>query len=1093
MAIALRVSEFESAQQSVRIVMTKNFFINQRGGNTNMNQVILPANSNKKKQKTRSEKTPQSQPLYPSANQPFDLALFQHPSAEYRGAPFWSWNTRLQADVLEQQIHVFKRMGMGGFHIHPRTGLNTKYLGEEFMDLVDMSVKTAESLDLRVWLYDEDRWPSGFAGGLVTQDKQFRAHHLLFTQTPYNGTVAAASLISNANARRFENGTLLARYQIHLEHGRLVQYKRLRADEPVPTTGIVWYAYLERSEPSPWWNNQTYVDTLNPAATARFIEITHERYKAVVGNHFGKTIPAIFTDEPQFTHKVLPRRADDSSDLFLPWTPDFASSYAQVHNHDLLETLPEIFWERADKAASVHRYQYHDHLAERFASAYADTLGQWCETNGLMLTGHMMEEPTLESQTAALGEAMRSYRAFHLPGIDMLCDWREYTTAKQAQSAARQYGRPGVLSELYGVTNWDFDFRGHKAQGDWQAALGVTVRVHHLTWVSMAGEAKRDYPASIGYQSPWYLEYPLIEDHFARVNTAMTRGKPLVRVGVIHPIESFWLCYGALEQTSVEREDREMQFQNLTEWLLFGLIDFDFVAESLLPDLCPNPNTNPLEVGAARYDVIVVPNLKTIRQSTLERLEAFHQAGGTVIFLGQPPSLIDAMPSTRPSDLASLTSPIPFVRGRLLETLNPWREVSITLAGGRHADSILHQIRVDGDERFVFFCNTDVDHPRSACCIRLQGHWQVMHLETMTGTTHPLPSRIESDETVINWDFSAHGHLLLHLETRPHQPSPNNGTEAPEQSEWLEVARLSSPQPVTLSEPNVMLLDRAEYRLNDEPWQAISEVLRVDNLLRKRLGFPLKMDALAQPWTVSTPPEPTHSVSLRFSIESQVRVEDVQLALEDANSAELWLDGIRLENTANGFWVDESIQTLPLPVLEVGTHLLEIRRPYDAMTNLEWCYLLGDFGVEVHGARARLTAPIRELHWGDWTRQGLPFYAGNVTYHATLEQADHTLTVEVAHFNTPLMSVKLDGQPLGKIAFAPYRLELHNAVAGTRHLEITAFGNRVNAFGAIHNADNNTVWFGPDAWRSEDDRWSEEYQLKPMGVLVAPRLLTRVQ
>ena len=60
------------------------------------------------------------------------------------------------------------------------------------------------------------------------------------------------------------------------------------------------------------------------------------------------------------------------------------------------------------------------------------------------------------------------------------------------------------MSELYGVTNWDFDFMGHKGQGDWQAALGVVLRVHHLTWVSMKGEAKRDYPASIGYQVPWF-------------------------------------------------------------------------------------------------------------------------------------------------------------------------------------------------------------------------------------------------------------------------------------------------------------------------------------------------------------------------------------------------------------------------------------------------------------------------------------------------------------------------------------------------------------------------------------------------------------
>ena len=143
-----------------------------------------------------------------------------------------------------------------------------------------------------------------------------------------------------------------------------------------------------------------------------------------------------------------------------------------------------------------------------------------------------MEEPLFVS-SYAIGE-MRHYSPSR-PGIDMLCDATEYTTAKQAQSAAHQYGREGVLSELYGVTNWVFDFRGHKFQGDWQAALGVTVRVHHLSWVSMAGESKRDYPATINYQSPWYKEYSYVEDHFARLNTALTRGKPVVKVGVTTP------------------------------------------------------------------------------------------------------------------------------------------------------------------------------------------------------------------------------------------------------------------------------------------------------------------------------------------------------------------------------------------------------------------------------------------------------------------------------------------------------------------------------------------------------------------------------
>tara|TARA_B110000003_G_scaffold150816_1_gene151642 strand:- start:48 stop:347 length:300 start_codon:yes stop_codon:yes gene_type:complete len=90
---------------------------------------------------------------------------FKTPDSIHRGAPFWSWNNRLDTDQLIRQIDCLKAMGMGGFHIHPRTGLDTEYLGDEFFDKVKACRDHAEANDMLVWLYDEDRWPSGSAGG----------------------------------------------------------------------------------------------------------------------------------------------------------------------------------------------------------------------------------------------------------------------------------------------------------------------------------------------------------------------------------------------------------------------------------------------------------------------------------------------------------------------------------------------------------------------------------------------------------------------------------------------------------------------------------------------------------------------------------------------------------------------------------------------------------------------------------------------------------------------------------------------------------------------------------------------------------------
>jgi hypothetical protein len=99
------------------------------------------------------------------------------------------------------------------------------------------------------------------------------------------------------------------------------------------------------------------------------------------------------------------------------------------------------------------------------------------------------------------------------------------------------------------------------------------------------------------------------------------------------------------------------------------------------------------------------------------------------------------------------------------------------------------------------------------------------------------------------------------------------------------------------------------------------------------------------------------------------------------------------------------------------------------------------------------------------------------------------MAVKAPKFKSPLLSVALDGRALGAIAFAPFQLELGALSAGRHTVDITAYGNRVNSFGCVHNANEKTFWFGPNAWRTSGDEWAYEYQLKPMGVLVAPLLM----
>ena len=899
----------------------------------------------------------------------------------------------------------------------------------------------------------------------------------------------------------------MATYDIELdENGCLKSSRRLKEGE---TGNNLWYAYVEENPDSPWFNGQTYVDTLSTVAMRNFIETTHKVYKDKIGDKFGSVVPCFFTEEPQFATKTQLSNPRAQEDVFLPWTYDLPETFKGEYSINLVESLPELVWDLPYGKASLTRYHWHDHTCERFVTAFLDQVGQWCKENGIMLNGHIMEEPMLWSQTTALGEAMRCYRNWEMPGIDLLVDGVEYTTVKQASSVSRQNGTRGTTSEIYGVTHWYFTFEGHKGCGDWQAALGITFRVHHLTWVSMAGEGKRDYPACIGYQSPWYKEYGYVEDYFARVGVALTRGRAVTRVGVIHPIESYWLAWGP-NGNGDEQNRREQAFGELTNWLLHGLIDFDFISESLLPkQVGKKIHGKKLAVGKCQYDVIIVPNLRTIRSTTLRILQDFTKAGGDVVIAGTGPDLVDAK-VPRSNHFIGHSKSVFWSQQSILLAMDQYRDVRVTYKEGSPSDRLLYQMRQDGDERFVFICNTDRNSPVDTI-VHLKGLWKVNLMDTLTGEEYCLKTQISEGWIFFPYRFEGCASLLLRL-------SPKSDTvisSLPPRiiyNEDVPTASEITLDSVELSEPNVLLLDYAEFKLDDGGWSGSTEILQIDNIIRDHLRLPFKGEAWKQPWAVpQSERAPITFVTLRFTFESAFTIlETTMLALEDAESKTIYVNDTFIPSTndtaALDWWVDEAIKTVPIPgqLIKQGTNSVTLSFPFGILTNLERIYLLGNFSVDLQARRTTLLQPLNlnKINWGDITSQGLPFYVGNVTYNCSLlvpsgtsSSSDPPLALSVPQFSSPVLTVTdlNTKQKLGRIAFQPHMLPLGRLKAGHHKLAITAFGNRYNSFGHLHLPDGMTTYCGPSMWRTGGDWWTDNYNVKPIGVLECPRILVGVE
>ena len=83
------------------------------------------------------------------------ITEFNSPGPDYRSAPLWVWNNDVSKEDIDFSLAEYKKQGIGGAFIHPRTGLQTEYLSDEWFELVDYAIDKGKELNINIWIYDE--------------------------------------------------------------------------------------------------------------------------------------------------------------------------------------------------------------------------------------------------------------------------------------------------------------------------------------------------------------------------------------------------------------------------------------------------------------------------------------------------------------------------------------------------------------------------------------------------------------------------------------------------------------------------------------------------------------------------------------------------------------------------------------------------------------------------------------------------------------------------------------------------------------------------------------------------------------------------
>ncbi|MFA9378183.1 MAG: glycosyl hydrolase [Lachnotalea sp.] len=1031
---------------------------------------------------------------------------------QFRPIPFWSWNDELDSKELKNQIEELKKGGNGGFFMHARSGLKTKYLSNEWFEAIQTGIETAKKENMNAWIYDEEGWPSGFAGGMVPQQSpDFHAKYI---------TMEELQTVSEVDKDK-----VLFCYCVNQETNEFCKLEEL--SDFYEENAKIFAVYKH--------SISFYIDTLNKRAVEAFLRCTHDAYYERFGDVFGKEMLGFFTDEPRFI-------CNNFGDI--AWSDDLPDTFRKRHGYDITEHLPALFRDTND--CEKYRYDFWETVSTMFSENYMKAIYNWCETHKCKITGHIMMEESIFSQMTSTAGVMPFYEYMHVPGIDWLRRRIDSPViGKQVGSVACQLGKKQILTESYALCGWNVSFEELKWIAEWQFVNGVNQICQHLMAYTIKGVRKRDYPPSHFTQQSWWKEASKFNDYLGRLCVALSEGNQTADVLMLHPMRSGFLAFDGTRTDAIRHLDNE--FIKVSQCLSGSHISYHYGDETIIKKYA-SIEDGFFRVGCIRYKTVILPCMYSIDKVTLNLILEFAQQGGIILSLGELPYFTNGDKKML-EQLETVVKKVEYKKTR--KVLEEEQLVTLSICEENNEVENISFLQRDTKEGTIFFLvNHDQEKVYHADVHFLTKIGSVVQLIPETGETKKIKTncvnhidRLNSVDRMNNVDSAdiAKGsnhtsHILQHsmvsLTFEPMQSYLLLFQQDNEKEDFVSSKELSKDNLIEgirgkskeeskgeikkesrednkerqivypLTEWNVKemslnsyTLDNCMYRLDNQEWQPATATIKLQNILLE----------MRRPVEVEMKYEFHIQMDLDTNKEFYLVVEDAKRYHIYVNQVKLSFDGDNLE-----WWKDKSFHKVPIkPFVKNGVNEIILKttfkqpqKVYDVLfgenvyeteinkitydIELESIYLLGDFGVISKSPFTRIEkkAMVTEgpfeivnepkvFHSNDFATEGLLFFAGEMIVSQILfikKEEEKRVILKFGKQNAPMINVYVNGVFVKNSLWAPYEVDITEVVIeGKNELELQIYASNRNLLGPHHHSNGECYNVGPESFTG---KWS---------------------
>lgn len=949
-----------------------------------------------------------------------NLSDFVNPPRQCRPLLVWSWNGTVDVTEVENHIRDMKRKGFGGFIIRPAQGLRIPYLSDEWMRVVRRAVETARDQEIEAWLSDDERGPSGYAGGKTTEGRDGNlAMALVWTDDAASlGPDDLAGVV--AFTRRDENGEMLSFPE--------------QPDDPA-ALGAFYECRLSRGAR---FNGGGYPDLLNPDTVREFIEITHERYSKLFRYDFGRFMPGIFTCGPTVSRQggyapenTVPGRA-------FPWTADFADYFERIHGYS---PAPHLHHLLGGSGGFSFRHDFWRTITERFIESFSISLAEWCHERDYLFAGSFPRDGfagILQSGASAMAHA----EYLDVPAVECSPDSSGTVRAiREAASVANQLGKKRVVGKLFGTKGDAPGFAEMKWIADQAVALGVTSIAPCASPYSLAGSGKRDIPRDFSNRQPFWEYARVLSDYLARVSWAVSRGVSAAETLVLHPLGSAYGVYESAGDGGSEAiRTLEDSFDTLLEELLAGHVSFDLGDERILI-AHGKSDGDVFIVGKMRYRTVIIPRAYTWLAPTLDLLESFT---GTIFVLGGLPGRVNGVANDRferfvqrpnVTVLPDESTALPALLAGGIGS-----PVRITRPDGGAARSVLMNHRREAGAHILFLANTNRTASEEVR-IELDALGGVVELDPRTGRGYRYASERDGDMTVIRTTLDPSGSRIFVVDQ-----TQTSVEERPCAALTETAFEIAGPFSFTRRDDNILVLDHCTLEMDGGVVLENAPVGEVRETIGERTGIAGYNGC--QPWVLEARNVRTRTNTTTLTFEFNVRdiPEKLELAVESAERFVVEVNGKRVETSAGKWHVDRDFHVFVITGSVIkGRNVIRMTTDFLWDTAIENMYLAGSFALGSGENGYLLTAEPEVLGTGDWVRHGYPFYSGTMTYRLsfTLDSVGpHRYELDLSGAEGSLFAVTVNGTEVGALAFPPFRGDISGALRpGNNTVEIEVIGS----------------------------------------------------